>query len=111
MQVRRREFAKARDGQLPTPEQMSMLARMLGDAFCDIRCCSEDPNLVHALADAFHSQPYVMFSPDFQWSWLLVFLEGLERQYPEVGLRYITAFDKIWGFQAEPSATADRGRT
>src|SRR5262249_3948623 len=105
---RRREFAKALDGQLPTPEQMRRLGRMLGDALCEIRCRHRDPNLVFALADAFHCQPFVMFAPEFQWSWFLIFLEGLERQYPEVGRRYIEAFDEMVGFQAEPGTAPSR---
>src|SRR5262245_59300899 len=85
MHERRRLFAKALDGQLPTPEQMSQLGRMAGDAFIEIRCRSRDPELVFALADAFHCLPSVMFATEFKWSWLLIFLEELERLYPEVG--------------------------
>ena len=102
MQERRRDFAKALDGRLPTPEQMRQLGRMLGDALVEIRCRTRDPELVFALADAFHCLPDVMFTPEFQWSWFLIFLEGLERQYPEVGRRYIAAFDEVVGFRAEP---------
>jgi hypothetical protein len=99
---RRREFAKGLDGSLPTPEQMRRLGHMLEDALVEIRCRNRDPDLVFALADAFHCLPHVMFAPEFQWSWFLIFLEGLERLYPEIGRRYIAAFDEVVGFQAEP---------
>ena len=109
VQERRRKFANALDGSLPTPEQMRQLGRMLGDALVEIRCRNRDPELVFALADAFHCLPSVMFAPEFQWSWFLIFLEGLERLHPEVGRRYIAAFDKVVGFQAVPGTTADGG--
>jgi len=107
---RRREFAKALDGRLPTSEQLLQLGRMAADAFGEIRCYHRDPELVFALADAFHCLPSIMFAPEFQWSWFLIFLEGLERLYPEVGRRYIAAFDEVVGFPVEPGATADRPR-
>jgi hypothetical protein len=106
VQERRRAFAKALDGHLPTPEQMRRLGRMLGDALVEIRCRNRDPELVFALADAFHCLPAVMFAPGFRWSWFLIFLEGLERLYPEVGHRYIAAFDEVVSFQAEPGAAS-----
>jgi hypothetical protein len=105
VQERRREFAKALDGRLPTPEQLRLLGRMLGEALIEIRSRHRDPDLVFALADAFHSQPFVMFAPEFQWSWFLIFLEGLERQYPEVGRRYVAAFDQVVGFQSDSNCT------
>jgi len=107
VQERRREFAKALDGQLPTAEQMLQLGRMTGDAIIEIRCRTRDPDLVFALADAFHCLPSVMFAPEFKWSWFLLILEGLERLYPEVGRRYIAAFDEVVGFHAEPGAAPD----
>ena len=107
VQERRREFAKALDGQLPTLDQMRQLGLMAGDAFIEIRCRTRDPELVFALADAFHCLPSVMFAAEFKWSWFLMFLEGLERLYPEVGRQYITAFDEVVGFRAEPNPAPD----
>jgi hypothetical protein len=104
VQERRRKFAKSLDGRLPTPKHLRQLGRMLHDAFCEIRSHRDDLDLVSALADTFHSQPFVMFSPEFQWSWLRMFLEGLERQYPKVGQQSIYAFDEMVGFQAEPGS-------
>lgn len=96
---RRQQHAKALDGKLPTPEQVRQLGRMASDAFIDIRN-TRDVDLANALADAFHNLPAVVHSPAFSWSWLLIFLVGLERLYPEVGRRYLAAFDEAVGFRA-----------
>jgi hypothetical protein len=73
---RHREFAKVLDGQLPTPEQQLRLGQMAADAFVDLRCCHRDPELVFALADAFHCLPSILIARQFRWSWQLIFLEG-----------------------------------
>ena len=96
---RRRQHAKALDGTLRTPEQLRQLGRMASDAFIDIRN-TRDIDLANALADAFHNLPVVAHSSAFSWSWLLMFLDGLERLYPEVGRRYVAAFDEAVGFRA-----------
>jgi hypothetical protein len=105
---RRQQHAKALDGRLPSPDQLRQLGRMAADAFVDIRN-TRDIDLANALADAFHNLPAVVHWPEFSWSWLLVFLNGLERLYPEVGRRYLAAFDQVVGFYAEPGAAADGG--
>jgi hypothetical protein len=81
---------------------------MAADAFVAIRNYSRDPSLVFSVADAFHNLPTVVYSPHFSWSWLLIFLEALERDHPEVGCRFVADFDAIIGFSAEPSAAPDR---
>lgn len=91
---RRRQHALALNGRLPTPDQHRQLDQMAADAFLDIRN-TRDIDLANALADAFHNLPVVVHSPGFSWSWLLVFLDGLERLYPEVGRRYLVAFDRV----------------
>lgn len=101
MSERRQQHAKALDGRLPTPDQLRQLGCMASDAFIHIRN-TRDIDLANALADAFHNLPAVMCSPEFSWSWLLVFLEGLERLYPEVSHPYLAAFDRAVGFNAEP---------
>jgi hypothetical protein len=100
VQEQRRQHAKALDGTLPTPEQLQKLGRMSADAFLDIRNYSRNQGLVFALADAFHNLPAVVYSSQFKWSWLLVFLEVLERDYPEVGRKFIADFDEITGLQS-----------
>jgi hypothetical protein len=107
VQERRERYAKSIDGHLPTPEQQRLLGRMAADAFVEIRARSREPDLVFALADAFHCLPAVMHEPGFSWSWLLIFLAALERDFPEVGRRYMAAFDAVVGFDAEPGAAAD----
>ncbi len=99
VQERRQQHAKALNGLLPTPDQLRQLGRMAADVFVDIRI-TRDIDLANSLADAFHNLPVVVYSPQFSWSWLLVFIDGLERLYPEVGQRYIEAFDEIVGFRA-----------
>ena len=81
---RRHQHAKDLDGQLPTPDQLRQLGLMASDAFIQIRN-TRDIDLANALADAFHNVPVVVHSPEFSWSWLLVFLDGLEQLYPEIG--------------------------
>ena len=103
MSDRRKLYAKSIDGQLPTPEQMRQLGQMAGNAFLEIRARTRDPDLVFALSDAFHCLPVVMHESSFSWSWFLIFLEELERQYPEVGGRYLSTFDEIVGFRASSS--------
>ena len=105
---RRRQHAKALDGRRPTAGQLRQLGRMASDAFIDIRN-TRDIDVANALADAFHNLPVVVYAPAFSWSWLLVFLDGLERLYPEYGQRYLAAFDEAVGFEAEPGAAADGG--
>jgi hypothetical protein len=107
VQERRERFAKSLDGRLPTPEQHRQLGRMAADAFMEIRARNREPELVFALADAFHCLPAVMHEAGFSWSWLLIFLAALERDFPEVGRRYMAAFDRVVGFDAEPGAAAD----
>lgn len=107
VQERRERFAKSIDGQMPTPEQQQLLGRMAGAAFGEIRCRYREPELVFALADAFHNLPSVMHEPSFSWSWLLIFLDALERDFPEVGHRYMAAFDKVIGFETSPGAASD----
>jgi hypothetical protein len=109
VQERRERFAKSIDGKLPTPEQLRLLGQMAADAFVEIRARNREPELVFSLADAFHCLPTVMHEPGFSWSWLLIFLAALERDYPEVGRRYIAAFDRVVGFEAEPSDAVDPG--
>lgn len=72
---------------------------MASDAFILIRDSTRDPRLVFFVADAFHNLPAVVHSPRFRWSWLLNFLEGLEREYPAVGGQFLTAFDEVIGFR------------
>ena len=109
VQERRERFAKSIDGQLPTPEQLCLLGRMAADALVEIRARSREPELVFALADAFHCLPAVMHELWFSWSYLLIFLVALEREFPEVGRRYIAAFDQVVGFKAEADPAADGG--
>jgi hypothetical protein len=104
---KRERFAKSLDGQRPTPEQLRQLGLMAHDALCEIRARKREPEVVFALADAFHNLPCVMLDPRFSWSWLLVFLSALERDFPDVGCRYVEAFDRIVGFNAEPGAAPD----
>jgi hypothetical protein len=101
---RRRQHAKALDGRLPTPEQLRQLGGLIASALTEIRAHCDKPRVVFALADAFHNLPRVMFAPEFSWSWALIFFEGLEREQPEIGRRYIEAFDTIMGFRAAPGA-------
>lgn len=105
MQERRRQHAKALDRQPPTPDQLRQLGRMTAETFVDIRN-TRDIDLANALADAFHNLPVEVHSPQFSWARLLMFLEGLERRYPEVGRRYIAAFDGIVGFTPDTSSAA-----
>lgn len=99
---KRERFAKSLDCQRPTPEQLRQLGLMAHDALCEIRVRNHEPEMVFALADAFHNLPSVMLAPQFSWSWLLVFLSTLERDFPDVGRRYMEAFDRIVGFGPEP---------
>lgn len=101
---RRRGFAKSMDGSLPSPQQMQMLGRMTMDALLAIRGNSQKPSLVFAVADAFHNLPESMFEPTFKWSSLLMFLEGLERECPDLGRRFLADFDAIIGFKVDESA-------
>ena len=78
---------------------MRLLSRIAYRAFVDIRARALDPKLVFALADALHNLPIVMYEPTFNWSWVLMFLEDLERAYPDVGSRYLAAFDEAIGFR------------
>ncbi|MBA4190761.1 MAG: hypothetical protein C0467_22475 [Planctomycetaceae bacterium] len=105
---KRERFAKDLDGQRPTPEQLRQLGLMARDALCEIRSRNREPEVVFALADAFHNLPLVMHDPRFSWSWLLVFLTTLERDFPDIGRRYVEVFDRIVGFKAEPAAAPDR---
>jgi hypothetical protein len=107
VQERRERFAKSIDGQLPTPEQHRLLGLMATHAFSDIRNFHREPELVFALADAFHNLPVVMHDPSFSWSLLLIFLDRLERDFPEVGSRYMAQFEKVIGFDATPAAPPD----
>jgi hypothetical protein len=97
---KRERFARSLDGQLPTPEQLQQLGRMATSAMCEIRGRAHEPEVVFALADAFHNLPTVMVSPRFSWSWLLIFLSALARDFPDVGRRYVEDFDRIVGFKA-----------
>jgi hypothetical protein len=96
---KRERFAKSLDGQRPTPEQLQQLGLMAHAALCEIRARAREPEVVFALADAFHNLPLAMIDPRFSWSWLLVFLSALERDFPEVGRRYVEDFDRIVGFK------------
>ena len=105
---RRQQHAKALDGRLPTPDQLLQLGHMASDAFIDIRN-TRDIDLANAIADAFHNLPVEVHTQEFSWSWLLIFLVGLERLYPEVGRKYLAAFDQVVGFDADPHAVANGG--
>jgi hypothetical protein len=107
VQERRRQHARALDGRPPTPEQLRQLGRMVTDALTEIRARNREPEVVFALADAFHNLPWVIHHPQFSWSRLLIFLEALERDFPEIGHKYMVAFDQVVGFRAEPGAAPD----
>jgi hypothetical protein len=99
-QLRRREFAKAIDGQLPTPLQKELIGAMLLDVFVTIRN-TQDLQLAKTLADAFHNLPLYVHLPQFKWSVMLMFLEGrLGYWYPKLAEPYIAKFDEIVGFES-----------
>jgi hypothetical protein len=102
---RRERFVESIEGQPPNPDQLRALAKMVADAFLTIRSQGHDADLAFAVADAFHNLPVVMHDPRFSWSMLLHYLRELEREFPEVGGRFIASFDEIVGFRAFDSDT------
>ncbi|WP_149110298.1 hypothetical protein [Limnoglobus roseus] len=107
MSERRRRHAECLDGRLPTPEQYRQLIDLTADAFTAIRSFCDQPVVVFALADAFHNLPRMAVAPEYSWSWALMYFERLARDHPEVGDWYLTAFDRIMGFDAEPVSLPD----
>lgn len=100
----RQRHSKSLEGQLPNPDQRRQLDSMMRCAFLDIRN-TRDIDLSIALADAFHNLPEMVHAPWFSWSYLLIFLIGLEKLYPEIGRNYLAMFDKVVGFDSKQNYT------
>jgi hypothetical protein len=85
------------DGHLPTDEQKRLLCEMMYRAFLELRHLGWQGKAEQAadLADAFHNLPTVMYSPDFRWSVLHMFLESYQRKYPNGFEDYVAMLENI----------------
>jgi hypothetical protein len=86
------------DAKMPSEAEQRHLSRLMYHAFCELRLLAfEGRNeQAHALADAFHNVPLMMYRDGFSHKVFRLFLEGYQKRYEDkLGFDYLKEWEKL----------------